>query len=114
MATISRGGILQVKVTDPGRALLSGNSNVTGARYLGKPEIIATPTYTETRYDKTGSGAIFEIDANNDDTFKNTGTVSSGNSFSAGDVIFFAFKAASATTSQADHYMHIALNFTAS
>ena len=62
MATISRGGILQVKVTDPGRQLLSDGSNVTGARYLGKPETVATPSYTSTVYDKTGSGAIFEID----------------------------------------------------
>ena len=56
----------------------------------------------------------FEIDADSDDTFKNTGTLSSGNSFSAGDVVFFAFKAATATTSQADHYMHVSLIFTTS
>ena len=71
----------------------------------------------QTHAGDNGSNSIitsFEIDANSDDTFKNTGTVSSGNSFSAGDVVFFAFKAATATTSQADHYMHIALNFTIS
>ena len=71
----------------------------------------------QTHAGDNGSNSIitsFEIDANSDDTFKNTGTVSSGNSYAAGDVVFFAFKAASATTSQADHYMHVSLIFTTS